>query len=129
MRLVSHVTCAPARPDEHPSRSRQRAGSPRQRLPGDPGRATTARFAQWEHANATPAGGETWQADLIGYLSKVAASGDYPQLMAAIAAGGQPPDPDAVFARSLDRLLTALPGPGRGRNRPAAGSGSACSTF
>nr|WP_202512700.1 TetR/AcrR family transcriptional regulator C-terminal domain-containing protein [Streptomyces sp. SID3343] len=73
-----------------------------------------AQFAQWEHANAAPAGGETWHADLLRYLSGVAASGDYPQLTAAMAAGGEPPDSDAVFARSLDRLLTALLGPGQG---------------
>ncbi|WP_406285512.1 TetR/AcrR family transcriptional regulator [Embleya sp. NBC_00896] len=70
-----------------------------------------AQFAQWERANAAPAGGETWQADLIKYLYGVAASGNYPHLAATMAAGGPPLEPDAVFARSLDRLLTVLLGP------------------
>ncbi|MFI1383227.1 TetR/AcrR family transcriptional regulator C-terminal domain-containing protein [Embleya sp. NPDC020886] len=69
-----------------------------------------AQFAQWEQANAAPAGGETWQADLIGYLHGVATSGGYPHLAAAMAGGGAPVDPDVAFVRSLDRLLSVLLG-------------------
>ena len=68
-----------------------------------------AQFAEWER---TAAGGASaqWQAELIAYFTGIVATGRYPHLAAALAAGGAtpPPDADALFARSLDRVLTMI---------------------
>ncbi|WP_369826219.1 TetR/AcrR family transcriptional regulator C-terminal domain-containing protein [Kitasatospora sp. MBT66] len=66
-------------------------------------------FAQYER---TAAAGAKWQADLAGYLGRAAASGEFPHLAAAFATTGAAADsPDAVFDRSLDRVITAALAP------------------
>ncbi|MFD4910613.1 TetR/AcrR family transcriptional regulator C-terminal domain-containing protein [Kitasatospora purpeofusca] len=66
-------------------------------------------FAQYER---TAAAGAKWQADLAGYLGRAAASGEFPHLAAAFATAGPAADsPDAVFDRSLDRVITAALAP------------------
>jgi len=48
-----------------------------------------------------------WQSSLAGYLAQLTASGQYPQLAAALA---EPPagDPEPLFDRALTRILTGL---------------------
>ncbi|MER5353110.1 TetR/AcrR family transcriptional regulator C-terminal domain-containing protein [Kitasatospora sp. NPDC002551] len=66
-------------------------------------------YAQYER---TAAAGAKWQAELAGYLGRAAMSGQYPHLAAAFATtGGPPADPDAVFDRSLNRVITAALAP------------------
>ncbi|WP_406094730.1 TetR/AcrR family transcriptional regulator C-terminal domain-containing protein [Kitasatospora purpeofusca] len=66
-------------------------------------------YAQYER---TAAAGAKWQADLAGYLGRAAASGEFPHLAAAFANPGPPPEsPDALFDRSLDRVITAALAP------------------
>ncbi|WP_328957723.1 TetR/AcrR family transcriptional regulator C-terminal domain-containing protein [Kitasatospora purpeofusca] len=66
-------------------------------------------YAQYER---TAAAGPKWQADLAGYLGRAAASGEFPHLAAAFASPGPPANnPDAVFDRSLDRVITAALAP------------------
>ncbi|GAA2142279.1 TetR/AcrR family transcriptional regulator C-terminal domain-containing protein [Kitasatospora kazusensis] len=64
-------------------------------------------YAEWEH---TTAAGGRWQADLVVYLQRVVVSGEYPQLAQAMAGGpaAEPPAPDAVFDRTLHRLISAV---------------------
>ncbi|RAG85260.1 TetR/AcrR family transcriptional regulator [Streptacidiphilus pinicola] len=67
-------------------------------------------FAEWER-NAAGGSGAQWQADMVAYLTGVITEGRYPHLAQALGGGGAPPpDVDAVFARSLDRLLTMIVG-------------------
>ena len=64
-----------------------------------------AQFAEWER---TAAGGASaqWQTELIVYFTGVVATGQYSHLAAS---GAAPPlDADALFARSLDRVLTMI---------------------
>ncbi|MDY0811212.1 TetR/AcrR family transcriptional regulator C-terminal domain-containing protein [Kitasatospora purpeofusca] len=62
-------------------------------------------YAQYER---TAAAGAKWQADLARYLGRAAAGGEFPHLAAAFANLGPSADtPDAVFDRSLDRVITA----------------------
>ncbi|MFE9423097.1 hypothetical protein ACFYNO_09045 [Kitasatospora sp. NPDC006697] len=80
---------------------------------GRPGRAERCRgrgFADWERATAAASQPGRWHRDLIAYLTQVAGEGRHPHLTAALAEGGgaPAPDPDATFARFLDRLLTVL---------------------
>ncbi|MEV7354795.1 MULTISPECIES: TetR/AcrR family transcriptional regulator C-terminal domain-containing protein [unclassified Kitasatospora] len=65
-------------------------------------------YAQYEQ---TAASGAKWQAELVGYLTRAAMSGEYPHLAQAFAASGPPSDPDAAFDRSLDRVITAILAP------------------
>lgn len=62
-------------------------------------------YAQYER---TAASGAKWQGELVGYLTRAATSGAYPHLAAAFATTGPPADPDAVFDRSLHRVITAM---------------------
>ncbi|MEV4559194.1 TetR/AcrR family transcriptional regulator C-terminal domain-containing protein [Kitasatospora sp. NPDC049285] len=66
-------------------------------------------FTDWQQRSAQA--GARWLADLVRYLHTVTAGGDHPHLAAALAEGTEPADPDAVFERGLQRLLTALIGP------------------
>ncbi|WP_241002935.1 TetR/AcrR family transcriptional regulator C-terminal domain-containing protein [Streptomyces sp. CB01881] len=61
-------------------------------------------YAQYER---TGAAGAKWQAELVGYLTRAAMSGEYPHLSAAFATAGPPADPDTAFDRSLHRVITA----------------------
>ncbi|WP_380284108.1 TetR/AcrR family transcriptional regulator [Kitasatospora purpeofusca] len=66
-------------------------------------------YAQYER---TAASGAKWQAELAGYLGRAAAGGAYPHLAAAFATAGAPSgDPDAVFDRALNRVITAALAP------------------
>ncbi|MFJ9772276.1 TetR/AcrR family transcriptional regulator [Kitasatospora sp. NPDC101157] len=65
-------------------------------------------FAQYEQ---TAAAGAKWQAELVGYLTRAAMSGDYPNLAQAFATSGPPADPDRAFDRSLDRVILAVLAP------------------
>ncbi|MFJ2576894.1 TetR/AcrR family transcriptional regulator [Kitasatospora aureofaciens] len=62
-------------------------------------------YAQYEQ---TAVAGAKWQAELVGYLTQAAMSGDYPNLAAAFATPGPPADPATTFDRSLDRVITAM---------------------
>jgi len=66
-------------------------------------------FAEWERT-AAGGGAEQWQADLIAYFGMVLATGHYPHLAAALAAGaGTPPaGADTIFSRSLSRVLSLI---------------------
>ncbi|MER7752859.1 TetR/AcrR family transcriptional regulator C-terminal domain-containing protein [Kitasatospora sp. NPDC097643] len=68
-------------------------------------------YAQYEQ---TAAAGAKWQAELVGYLTKAAMSGEYPHLAQAFATSGPPADPDTAFDRSLDRVITAILAPPAG---------------
>lgn len=68
-------------------------------------------FAQYEH---TAAAGAKWQAELVGYLGRAAASGEFPHLAQAFATAGPPADPDRAFDRALDRVITAILAPAEG---------------
>ncbi|WP_326846203.1 TetR/AcrR family transcriptional regulator [Streptomyces kaniharaensis] len=65
-------------------------------------------FAQYEQ---TAAAGAKWQAEMIGYLTQAAMSGEFPNLAQAFATSGPPADPDSTFDRSLDRVITAMLAP------------------
>ncbi|MFE2724055.1 TetR/AcrR family transcriptional regulator [Kitasatospora sp. NPDC059327] len=65
-------------------------------------------YAQYER---TASSGAKWQGELVGYLGRAAASGDYPHLAAAFATAGPTGDPDAVLDRSLHRVITAMLSP------------------
>ncbi len=65
-------------------------------------------FAQYEQ---TAAAGAKWQAEMVGYLTQAAMSGDYPHLAQAFATSGPPADPDQAFDRSLDRVIRAILAP------------------
>ncbi|WP_236047156.1 TetR/AcrR family transcriptional regulator [Streptacidiphilus fuscans] len=69
-------------------------------------------FAEWEH-NVTGGQSAQWQAELVAYLTAQVATGQYPHLAATLAdsAGTAPLEPDAMFANSLDRLLSTMLGP------------------
>ncbi|WP_078891951.1 TetR/AcrR family transcriptional regulator [Streptomyces sp. NRRL S-350] len=62
-------------------------------------------FAQYEQ---TAAAGAKWQSELVGYLGRAAASGEYPHLAQAFATAGPPADPDKAFDRTLDRVISAI---------------------
>ncbi|WP_308271756.1 TetR/AcrR family transcriptional regulator C-terminal domain-containing protein [Kitasatospora sp. SUK 42] len=62
-------------------------------------------FAQYEQ---TAAAGAKWQAELVGYLTQAAMSGDYPNLAQAFATSGSPADPDQTFDRTLHRVILAI---------------------
>ncbi|KJS57214.1 TetR family transcriptional regulator [Streptomyces rubellomurinus subsp. indigoferus] len=62
-------------------------------------------FAQYEQ---TAAAGAKWQAEMVGYLTQAAMSGQYPHLAQAFATAGRPADPARVFDRSLDRVILAV---------------------
>ncbi|MFJ3221084.1 TetR/AcrR family transcriptional regulator [Kitasatospora sp. NPDC086801] len=62
-------------------------------------------YAQYEQSAAA---GAKWQAELAGYLTRAARSGEYPHLAQAFATSGPPADPDTAFDRSLDRVITAI---------------------
>ncbi|MFD5433073.1 TetR/AcrR family transcriptional regulator [Kitasatospora sp. NPDC127067] len=64
-----------------------------------------AQFAQFER---TAAAGAKWQSELVGYLGRAAASGEFPHLAQAFAAAGPPADPDRAFDRTLDRVISAI---------------------
>lgn len=65
-------------------------------------------FAEWER-NAAGGASAQWQADLVQYLTGVIATGRYPHLAGALASSADPPaDPDSLFARSLDRLISVI---------------------
>jgi AcrR family transcriptional regulator len=69
-------------------------------------------FVDWEQATRLGAENpQQWHLDLVAYLTQVAMAGDHPNLAAALAQGGGPLDPDASFARFLDRLLSVLTAP------------------
>ncbi|WTG93592.1 TetR/AcrR family transcriptional regulator [Kitasatospora sp. NBC_01560] len=66
-------------------------------------------YAQYEQ---TAVAGAKWQADLVGYLTRAAGSGEFPHLAVAFATAGPPStDPDATFDRSLTRVITAALAP------------------
>ncbi|WP_317620512.1 TetR/AcrR family transcriptional regulator [Streptomyces sp. CBMA156] len=65
-------------------------------------------FAQYEQ---TAAAGAKWQAELVGYLGRAAASGAYPHLAQAFATAGPPGDPDQAFDRALGRIISAILAP------------------
>ncbi len=64
-------------------------------------------YAEWER---TAAAGGKWHTDLMTYMQGVVLSGEYPHLSQALisSGSGSPPDPDAVFDRTLQRLVTAI---------------------
>ena len=71
-----------------------------------------SQFAQWETNQRANGAGEQWQADLVTYLTIQVSTGRYPHLAAAFAAGADPGlDPDAVFTRSLGRVVDLILGP------------------
>ncbi|MDH6124863.1 TetR/AcrR family transcriptional regulator C-terminal domain-containing protein [Kitasatospora sp. GP82] len=63
-------------------------------------------FAEWERA--ATGSSPRWMADMVTYLQGVAMSGRYPSLTQVLAEGSTPADPNAVFDRLLQRILTAL---------------------
>ncbi|MFF3071997.1 TetR/AcrR family transcriptional regulator [Kitasatospora sp. NPDC057936] len=65
-------------------------------------------YAQYER---TAAAGAKWQAELAGYLTQAAMSGEYPHLAQAFTTPGPPSDPSTAFERSLDRVITAILAP------------------
>ena len=68
-------------------------------------------FAEFERSAAVSVGTQ-WQSDLITYLTGVIATGRYPHLAAVMTASASaPPDPAAMFARLLDRLITMILAP------------------
>jgi AcrR family transcriptional regulator len=73
--------------------------------------AFLCQFAQWEanQRNATGA----FQADLVRYLSEAVATGNYPNLTAVFTSTDEPADlsPEAVFERSVNRLIDVVLGP------------------
>ena len=71
-------------------------------------------FAQWEATQRQGNTNEQWQADLIAYLTAAVATGQYPHIAAAFAAGGNPDlDPDSVFDRSMNRVIDVILGSGQ----------------
>ena len=71
-------------------------------------------FAQWEANQRAQGGIEQWNIELVTYIATAAASGDYPHLAATFAgAAASAPDldPDAFFARSIDRVISVILGP------------------
>ncbi|RKT18997.1 TetR family transcriptional regulator [Streptomyces sp. 1114.5] len=62
-------------------------------------------YAQYEQ---TAAAGAKWQAELVGYLTQAATSGEYPHLAQAFATSGPPADPDRTFDRVLERVISAV---------------------
>lgn len=71
-------------------------------------------FAQWEANQRQLGGSAQWQAELVTYLGAAAAGGEYPHLAASFAqSAGRTPDldPDAVFARGIDRIIGVILGP------------------
>lgn len=72
-------------------------------------------FAQWE-ANQREAGGNAqWQAELAAYLGTAVATGEYPNLAAAFAGSETADlDVDALFERSLGRVIDLILGQGAG---------------
>ncbi|MFJ2189446.1 TetR/AcrR family transcriptional regulator [Kitasatospora sp. NPDC087861] len=68
-------------------------------------------YAQYEQSAAA---GAKWQAELVGYLTRAAMSGEYPNLAQAFATSGPPGDPDTAFDRALDRVITAILAPPTG---------------
>jgi AcrR family transcriptional regulator len=72
-------------------------------------------FAQWEANQRETGGSAQWQAELGAYLGAAVATGAYPHLAAAFAGGGSADmDPDAVFARSVGRVIDLILGQGGG---------------
>lgn len=69
-------------------------------------------FAQFEANQRDTA--EELQTDITRFLTEAAATGNYPNLVAAFANPGPTPapGPDATFERILPRLLTLILGPG-----------------
>jgi len=63
-------------------------------------------FTEWQHRSADA--GAKWLADLVTYLQQAVQTGDYPNLAVTLAESATPADPDEVFDRSLQRLLSAL---------------------
>lgn len=63
-------------------------------------------FTDWQQRSANA--GARWLTDLVRYLQSATATGQYPHLAATLAQSTAPADPDAVFERGLQHLLTAL---------------------
>jgi AcrR family transcriptional regulator len=71
-------------------------------------------FAQWEANQRAQGGIERWNAELVTYLAGAAAGGEYPHLARTFAASaGQVPDldPDGIFARNIDRVISVILSP------------------
>ena len=71
-------------------------------------------FAQWEANQRAQGGIEQWNAELVTYLATAAASGDYPHLARTFAeSADRTPDldPDGIFARGIDRVISVILGP------------------
>ena len=71
-------------------------------------------FAQWESNQRAQGGIEQWNAELVTYLATASASGDYPHLARTFAeSAGRAPDldPDGIFARGIDRVISVILGP------------------
>lgn len=71
-------------------------------------------FAQFEANQRAQGGIEQWNTELITYLANAAASGEFPHLAATFAgSAGRVPDldPDAIFARGIDRVISVILGP------------------
>jgi AcrR family transcriptional regulator len=71
-------------------------------------------FAQWEANQRAQGGIEQWSTELVTYLATAAASGDYPHLARTFAgSAGQVPDhdPDGIFARNIDRVISVIISP------------------
>ncbi len=82
-------------------------------------------FAQWEANQRESGSGEQWQADLMAYLGTAVATGHYPHLAAAFAADESPDlDPDAVFDRSLARVVGMILAAGVGCRGGEGGDGA-----
>ncbi|NWF27235.1 TetR/AcrR family transcriptional regulator [Streptomyces sp. PKU-EA00015] len=62
----------------------------------------------YETSQAAAADSSDRAAAVAGYLAAVAADGRHPELAEALSAPGRPLDPDATFARFLDRLVDGL---------------------
>ena len=68
-------------------------------------------FAQWEANQRAQGGIEQWSAEIVTYLAIAAASGEYPHLAAMFAGSpGQASDvdPDSIFTRSMDRVISVI---------------------
>lgn len=66
-------------------------------------------FAQWEANQRDVGGSAQWQAELAAYLGTAVSTGNYPNLAAAFTGGEAPDlDPDAVFERSVGRVIDLI---------------------
>ena len=76
--------------------------------------ASICTFAQFEANQRAQGGIEQWNAELVTYIATAAAGGDFPSLARTFAGSvDEAPDldPDGIFARSIDRVISVILGP------------------